>query len=242
MREAGRVVHRAIHQAGRKAAPGVTTEELDAIAAEVIASAGGTSPFLGYAPNNHPPFPAWTCISVNDEVVHGIPGPRILMEGDIVTIDCGVNLGGLIADSAWTFPVGRIDPKAERLLQVTHDALFIGIKQIRRGARIGDIGWAVQRHAESNRMSVIRELTGHGVGFALHEGLQVPNYGKRGDGSSLQPGMTIAIEPMLSAGRREIETLGDEWTIVTADGSLAAHFEHTVAIGPNGPEILTNGE
>ncbi len=242
MRIAGRVVHRAIQTAGKAVAPGVTTAQLEDIASSIISDSGGTSPFLGYAPQGHPPYPAWTCISVNSEIVHGIPGRYVLKAGDIVSIDCGAEIDGWIADSAWTFPVGKISPLAERLLKVTQDALFKGIAQAKAGHRVGDIGHAVQRHAESHGFSIIRELTGHGVGRTLHEGLQIPNYGSRGRGTPLQCGMTFAIEPMISAGRREIGCLDDEWTIVTADGSLSAHFEHTVAITTNGTEILTNGE
>ena len=242
MRQAGRIVHRAIHTAGCAIAPGVTTAMLEDIASQIISDSGGSSPFLGYAPQGHPPFPAWTCISVNTEIVHGVPGSYVLREGDIVTIDCGVELNGWIADSAWTFPVGSVSPTAQKLLQVTHDSLFKGIAEAKRGHRIGDIGWAVQRYAEANGFSVVRELTGHGVGKTLHEGLQIPNYGRRGKGTPLQVGMTLAIEPMLNAGRREIAVLDDKWTIVTADGSLSAHFEHTVAVTSSGAEILTNGE
>ncbi len=242
IRAAGRIVYKAIHTAGCAVAPGVTTAKLEDIASQIISDSGGSSPFLGYAPNGHPPFPAWTCISVNNQIVHGIPGDYALREGDIVTIDCGVELNGWIADSAWTFPVGDISARASRLLQVTHDALFKGIAQAKPGNRMGDIGWAVQRHAETNGFSVVRELTGHGVGTTLHEGIQIPNYGRRGKGTPIQAGMTLAIEPMLNSGKKEIAVLEDEWTIVTADGSLSAHFEHTVAVTHSGTEILTNGE
>ncbi len=242
MRQAGRVVHKAIHTAGCAIAPGVTTAKLEDIASQIISDSGGSSPFLGYAPSGHPPFPAWTCISVNTQIVHGVPSDIALREGDIVTIDCGVELDGWIADSAWTFPVGDVSPIAQKLLQVTHASLFKGIGEARRGHRIGDIGWAIQRYAESHGFSVVRELTGHGVGKTLHEGLQIPNYGRRGKGTPIQAGMTLAIEPMLNAGKRDISVLDDKWTIVTADGSLSAHFEHTVAVTISGTEILTNGE
>ena len=242
MRAAGRVVYKAIHTAAAAIKPGTTTATLEDIASSVISEHGGSSPFLGYTPAGHPPFPAWTCISINEEIVHGIPSDRVLKEGDIVTIDCGVELDGWIADSAWTFPVGKISTLAARLLQVTHDSLFKAIAQAKAGHRTGDIGSAVQRYAESQGFSIVRELTGHGVGRTLHEGLQIANYGSPRRGTPLQNGMTFAIEPMINAGRREIACLDDEWTIVTADGSLSAHFEHTVAITPHGTEILTNGD
>jgi methionyl aminopeptidase len=242
IRAAGRVVHQVLTATGEAVVPGVTTGELEEIAIRIISESGGASPFLGYAPVGHPPYPAWTCISVNDEIVHGIPGRRVLQEGDIVTIDCGVDLHGYIADSAWTFGVGRISPQTERLLKVTKEALYRGIAQARPGNRTGDIGYAVQRYAESQGYSVVRELSGHGVGTSLHEDPQVFNYGFRGKGAPLQCGMTFAIEPMINAGRREIAYRDDRWTIVTADHSLSAHFEHTVAIVADGAEILTNGE
>ncbi|HZO91414.1 MAG TPA: type I methionyl aminopeptidase [Chthonomonadaceae bacterium] len=242
IRAAGRVVHRVLKEVGEAVQPGVTTGTLEDLASQIISESGGSSPFLGYAPVGHPPYPAWTCISVNNEIVHGIPGRRVLQEGDIVTVDCGVELNDYIADSAWTFPVGRISPEAERLLSVTREALFKGIAQARPGKRIGDISRAVQRHAESHGYSVVRELTGHGVGRSLHEEPQVPNFVSGSKGPLLECGMTFAIEPMVNAGRKDIKYLDDRWTIVTADGSLSAHFEHTVAITPNGAAILTNGD
>ncbi|HZP82526.1 MAG TPA: type I methionyl aminopeptidase [Chthonomonadaceae bacterium] len=242
MRAAGRVVHKVLQETGKAVAPGVTTGELEDIASRIISESGGSSPFLGYAPVGHPPYPAWTCISVNEEIVHGIPGRRVLKEGDIVTIDCGVELNGYMADSAWTFPVGRVSPQTQRLLKVTEEALYKGIAQARPGHRISDISRAVQRHAESHGYSVVRELTGHGVGRSLHEEPQVPNYGTSGRHIFLECGMTFAIEPMVNAGRKDIKYLDDRWTIVTADRSLSAHFEHTVAITDKGMEILTNGD
>lgn len=242
MRAAGRVVNKVLTTTGAAAKPGVTTGQLEDIASRIICESGGTSPFLGYAPVGHPPYPAWTCISVNEEIVHGIPGHRTLNEGDIVTIDCGVELNGYIADSAWTFGVGNISPQAERLLKVTKEALYKGIAQAKPGNRISDIGRAVQRYAEANGYSVVRELTGHGVGKSLHEDPQVPNYWSPGKGDVMKCGMTFAVEPMVNAGRKDIKYLPDRWTIVTADGSLSAHFEHTLAIVNNGAQILTNGE
>lgn len=242
MRAAGRVVHKVLQETGKASAPGVTTGELEDLASRIISESGGSSPFLGYAPVGHPPYPAWTCISVNEEIVHGIPGRRVLKEGDIVTIDCGVELNGFMADSAWTFPVGRVSPQTQRLLKVTEEALYKGIAQARPGHRISDISRAVQRHAESHGYSVVRELTGHGVGRSLHEEPQVPNYGTSGKHIFLECGMTFAIEPMINAGRKAIKYLDDRWTIITADRSLSAHFEHTVAITDRGMEILTNGD
>ena len=241
MRRAGCLSHEVIHTLGEAAKAGVTTGELDDLASRIITERGGSSPCLGYAPHNHPPYPGWTCISVNNEVVHGIPGRRVLCEGDIVTIDCCVELGGWMADSAWTFPVGRVSQQADRLLKITEEALLRGIAQAKPGNRTGDIGHAVQRYAETNRCSVVRELTGHGVGKSMHEEPQVENVGSRGKGTVLKCGMTFAIEPMLNAGRRDVEFLEDQWTVVTADGNLSAHFEHTVAIVPHGAMILTNG-
>ena len=239
----GNLVHKVIWETSTHIRPGVTTGELEDVAMKIMADAGGTSPCLGYAPAGHPPYPAWTCISVNEEIVHSIPGRRVIREGDIVTIDCCAELNGWLADSARTFPVGRVSPLAEKLLKVTEEALTRGIAQAKPGAHTGDIGSAVQRYAESFGFSVVRELHGHGVGRSMHEGeLHVPNYGHKGKGSVLQCGMTFAIEPMINAGRKDIRSKPDGWTIVTKDGSLSAHFEHTVAIVPGGAEILTNGE
>ncbi len=242
IRAAGRVVNLVLKATEAAVAPGVTTGELEDIAVRLIADSGGTSPFLGYAPVGHPPFPAWTCISVNDEVVHGIPGRRVLKEGDIVTVDCGVELDGWIGDSAWTFPVGKVSPRVDHLLKVTKEALYKGIAMAKPGNRTGDIGHAVQKFVESHGYSIVRELSGHGVGRSLHEDPQVFNYGARGKGDVLQCGMTFAIEPMVNAGRKETKTLNDRWTIATADRQYSAHFEHTVAIVPNGTMILTNGD
>ena len=242
MRAAGRIVHLVLKAAEAAIRPGITTGELEDIAVRIISESGGTSPFLGYAPVGHPRYPAWTCISTNDEVVHGIPGRRVLKEGDIVTVDCGVELDGWLGDSAWTFPVGKVSPAVERLLKVTEQSLFKGIEQAKAGNRTGDIGSAVQKFVEAHGYSVVRELSGHGVGRSLHEDPQVFNYGQRGKGELLQCGMTFAIEPMVNAGRKETKVLSDRWTIATADRKYSAHFEHTVAITPDGTLILTNGD
>jgi methionyl aminopeptidase len=243
IRAAGRVVYAALQAMKAAIVPGkTTTHDLEQIAIRVLSENGASSPFLGYAPHNLPPYPAWTCISVNEEVVHGIPGRRVLVDGDIVKCDVGVELNGYYADSAWTFPVGKINSEVERLLRVTREALYKGIAQARAGNHVGDIGYAIERYVSQHGFSVVREMVGHGVGRSLHEEPQVPNYGKRATGPVLQEGMTIAIEPMVNAGRHEIETLSDRWTIVTCDRSLSAHFEHTVAITRNGVRILTQGD
>jgi methionyl aminopeptidase len=243
MRAAGRVVYAALQAMKAAIVPGrATTNDLEEAAIRVLGAAGASSAFLGYSPHEHPPYPAWTCISVNDEVVHGIPGRRVLQEGDIVSCDVGVRLNGYYADSAWTFPVGRVSPATDRLLRVAEEALYQAIAQAKPGNRLGDVCHAIERHARRNGYSVVREMVGHGVGRSLHEEPQIPNYGKAGTGIILKEGMTLAIEPMINAGRHEIEALPDEWTIVTSDRTLSAHFEHTVAITKNGARILTQGD
>ncbi|MFQ5889751.1 MAG: type I methionyl aminopeptidase [Gemmatimonadota bacterium] len=222
------------HVRGR-VTPGTTTEELDVLAEGLIRQRGAAPAFKGLYG-----FPATLCTSVNGEVVHGIPSAtRKLQAGDIVSVDVGVELEGYFADSAVTVPVGEVDPETERLLDVTQRALQAGIDRARVGERLGDIGAAVQRLVEEAGFSVIRELVGHGVGTAPHEEPQVPNYGTAGHGLRLREGLVIAIEPMVNAGKRHIRTLDDGWTVVTADGSLSAHFEHTVAVTADGPQVLT---
>ena len=240
MRETGRLVNSVIHETAKAIEPGMTTGDLEDIAMRLLSEKGGTSPCLGYAPPGHPPYPAWTCISVNEEIVHSVPGRRVIKEGDLVTVDICAELNGWLADSAYTFPVGKVSPLAEKLLRVTQEALYKGIAQAKPGNKTGDIGYAVQRYAETNGFSVVRELQGHGVGRSMHEGeLSIPNHGTRGRGAKLEVGMTFAIEPMINAGRKDIKSRDDGWTIVTADHSLSAHFEHTIAIVPGGAEILT---
>ena len=214
--------------------PGVTTAELDAVAEDRVRRAGAVPAFKGYHG-----YPATLCTSVNEEVIHGIPGPRALREGDIASIDLGVVLDGFYGDAAVTVPVGRISDEAAELLRVTEEALYLGIERARAGNRVSDIGHAVQRHVEAHGFSVVREFVGHGVGHALHEEPQVPNFGPAGRGPRLTEGMTLAIEPMVAMGRAAVKVLGDGWTAVTKDSSLAAHFEHTVAITGAGPVILT---
>jgi methionyl aminopeptidase len=234
MAEAGRVVADVIALLAERMIPGVTTAELDAIAEEHILSRGGAPTFKGYRG-----YPASICVSPNSMVVHGIPGEYTLENGDIVSVDVGVTLGGFVADSAWTFPVGEVSAEAEQLLQACRGALEAGIEQARSGNRVGDISAAVQRSAEGAGYSVIRSLVGHGVGRSMHEEPQIPNYGEPGRGPKLEPGMTLAIEPMISAGSPEIYVHDDHWSISTSDDSLTAHFEHTVAVTDGGPRILT---
>lgn len=243
IRAAGRVVRRTLEAMRDAIVPGVTrTADLERVAAGEITSSGGTSAFLGYAPPGHPPYPAWTCISVNEVVIHGIPGDRVLEEGDVVSCDVGVKLNGYYADSAWTFPVGRLSRDRERLVRVAEEALFEGIARTRAGNHIGDIGHAIEGYVRRHGYSVVREMVGHGVGRQLHEPPQVPNYGKPGRGPLLAEGITLAIEPMVMMSGRGIEVLGDQWTIVTGDRRASAHFEHTVAITSNGASVLTQGE
>ncbi len=235
MRKAGKISQTALRLAGEAVEPGVSTWEIDKIVHDYIIKMGATPSFLHY--NG---FPASACISVNDVVIHGIPHKRqLLRQGDIVSIDVGACYEGFHGDNAWTFPCGQIDPEARALLDATEQALYRGIEQARPGNRLGDIGHAVQAYAEARKYSVVRDFVGHGVGAKLHEDPSVPNYGTPGRGVRLQAGMTIAIEPMVNQGRHEIEVLKDGWTIMTKDHSLAAHFEHTVAITPDGPVVLT---
>jgi methionyl aminopeptidase len=233
---AGAVVAETIAHVGERIEPGVTTLELDRIAEDFIRGQGGVPTSQGYRG-----YPRAICISVNEVVVHGIPDDRVVEEGDLVTIDVGVTLDGAIADSAYTFGIGSLDahPDAQRLLDTAQDALAAGIAEARLGNRIGDISHAVQTVVESAGFSVVRSLVGHGVGRHYHEDPHVPNFGERGRGPRLSEGMTIAIEPMITAGSPEVWLAEDGWTISTEDGSLSAHFEHTVAILPDGPRILT---
>ncbi len=219
--------------------PGITTRELDRYAEKAIAQRGVVSSFKGYDPHGLPRYPAVLCVSVNDEIVHGIPGQRELEEGDIVGLDFGVSVDGYHGDSAVTLPVGRIDSEAQRLLDTTREALWRGVEQMVPGNRLSDIGHAIQSLAEEAGYSVVRVFAGHGIGRRLHEPPWVPNYGKPGRGPRLVPGMVLAIEPMVDAGRPDVRMLDDEWTAVTADGSLSAHFEHTILITEDGPEALT---
>ena len=240
IRRSGQAATATLQRMGEAVKPGVATSELDQIARKMIRDYEATSSFLGYRPTFHPPFPATICASINEEIVHGIPSPRrTVEEGDILSLDFAVIIDAYHGDTAFTFPVGRISPEAQRLLDVTRASVYKGIEEAKPGNRIGDIGHAVQKHAESHGFSVVRELCGHGIGRSLWEEPQVPNYGRPKRGIRLRPGMVIAIEPMVCAGAHGIRVLDDEWTTSTADGKLSAHFEHTIAILSDGPEILT---
>jgi methionyl aminopeptidase len=234
MAEAGRIVAETLALLRDSVEPGVTMVELDRIGDEFVRSQGGVPTSKGYKG-----FPAAVCISPNDMVVHGIPGKRRLVDGDILSVDVGVTLDGFVADSAWTFPVGAIDPEAQRLLDVCRAALDAGIEQARVGNTISDISRAVQTVTEDAGFGVIRSLVGHGVGRSMHEDPQVPNFVSGYKGPELRPGVTIAIEPMITAGNPDVYVHEDEWSISTVDGSLAAHFEHTVAVTDDGPRVLT---
>src|SRR5262245_24368773 len=218
----------------REVRPGVSTARLDELAEAFIRDHGARPAFRGYRG-----FPASICPSINEEVVHGIPGPRTLAEGDIVGMDVGVEKDGYYGDAACTFPVGTVGPEVERLLQVTREALMRGVAQAKAGNRVGDISHAIQSHVEAHGYSVVRSLVGHGIGRHMHEEPQVPNYGTPDRGPRLMAGQVLAIEPMVNVGAPDVVTRPDGWTVVTKDGSLSAHFEHTVAVGTEGPEILS---
>lgn len=236
MRESGRIVARTLRLCSEAIVPGKTTpRDLDALAKRLIEESGGVPSFLDYRG-----YPASTCISVNEVVIHGIPNDHPLLEGDIVDLDFGVVKDGWHADGAWTYAVGAISAEAQRLLNVTRESLYQGIGKARIGNRIGDISNAVQKYVESNGYSVVRDLVGHGIGRKLHEEpSSVPNFGRAGKGELIKEGLTICIEPMVNQGRYEVRTLDDKWTVVTADGKLSAHFEHTIAVTKDGVEILT---
>ena len=237
MRAAGRINALALNTVRQMVRPGVTTAELDEAAEAVIRSHGGIPTFKGY-PGPYP-YPATLTVSLNEELVHGIPGKRALKAGDIVSVDCGTTYQGFVADSAFSMGVGEISPEAQKLLEVTEQALYEGIAQMQAGNRIGDISSAIQKYVEMFGYNVPREYSGHGVGRHMHEAPQVPNYGRPGRGLVLRPGMTLAIEPMLLAGTYRTRVLPDQWTVVSADGALTAHHEHSVAVTENGPRILT---
>jgi len=237
MREAGRINALALAGVRQAIRPGVTTAELDQIAADVIRKHGAKPAFLG-VPGAYP-YPATTTISVNEEMVHGIPGKRKLQEGDIISVDCGTIFEGYVGDSAFTMGVGEVSQVAQQLMEVTEKSLHIGIDQLRPGKRVGDVGAAIQEYVEGQGFHLTREYTGHGVGRAMWEGPQVPNYGVSGRGTVFRPGMVIALEPMVLVGTTHTRVLPDQWTVASADGSLTAHFEHSVAITQNGPLVLT---
>lgn len=236
MREACRISAGALQLVGKCVEPGISTAELDKIAEDYIRSQGATPNFKGYSG-----YPATACISINNEVIHGIPSKkRILKVGDIVSVDLGAALEGYNGDNAATFAVGDISDEAKRLIDATRESLYEGIAAARAGGRIGDIGSAIQRYVEARGFSVVREFVGHGIGTKLHEAPEVPNFGTPGKGIRLMPGMTLAIEPMINMGLPGVKTLSDGWTVETKDGSLSAHFEHTIAITSDGAQILTN--
>jgi methionyl aminopeptidase len=234
LRRVNQLVARILAELRAMVRPGVTTQEIDAAAESLVRAAGAEPAFKGYHG-----YPATVCASVNEQVVHGIPSKRKLAEGDVLSLDMGAKLGGYFGDCAVTVPVGSVSADARQLLKVTEEALFRGIDAVKPGARVSDIGAAVQAHVEAHGFSVVREFVGHGIGTELHEEPQIANYGPAGRGPRLSEGMVLAIEPMVNVGGPETKILGDHWTAVTKDGSLSAHFEHTVVVAPGGCEILT---
>jgi methionyl aminopeptidase len=236
MREAGRVNNKALAATRELLKPGVSTADLNAAAEEVLKKHNAVSPFKGYG---RPPFPASITVSINEQLVHGIPGKRKLKNGDIVSVDCGTFLEGYVADSAYSAGVGDLSPTAMKLLDVTEGALSAGIAQMRIGKHTGDVSSAIQQHVESRGFHVTRVYTGHGVGRQMHEGPEVPNYGVAGQGMELRPGLVLALEPMVLVGTPDTRVLSDQWTVVSADGSLTAHFEHSIAVTEGDPLILT---
>jgi methionyl aminopeptidase len=234
MRRGGRILAGARERLGQAVRPGVTTSDLNRLFEEILDAAGASASFKGYRG-----FPGSICASPNDVIVHGIPGPTTLDEGDVISVDLGVFYEGFHTDSAWTFPVGRVDGEVSRLLEVTERALLAAVEECRPGRRVGDVGYAVEKAVEPAGFSLVQEFAGHGVGRALHEEPWVPNYGPPGRREKLAVGMTLAVEPMVNVGRAETRTLEDGWTVVTRDGSISAHFEHTVAVTEDGPAVLT---
>lgn len=234
MREAGRIVALTHQELKKHVAPGITTKELDEIAEKFIRSCDAIPSFKGYGG-----FPGSICTSVNKELVHGIPGKQALKDGDIISIDIGAEFNGFHGDSAWTYPVGKIDEDSQRLLDVTEESLYIGLKEAKPGERLSNISHAIQEYVESNGFSIVREYVGHGIGKSLHEDPPIPHYGPPNKGPVLRPGMVLCVEPMVNAGSRYVKTLADDWTVVTTDGKMCAHFEHTIAITDDGYEIFT---
>lgn len=236
MRLAGRVAALARRAAAKAVAPGVSTQDIDRVVRRTIEEAGAVPSFLGYGG-----FPASACVSINDEVIHGIPSAsRVIQAGDIVKVDVGAYIGGFHGDCAVTIPCGPVPDETKRLIEVTRQSFYEGIKLARVGYRVSDISSAIQAYVESNGFSVVRDFVGHGIGAKLHEGPEVPNFGKPGHGLRLQPGMTLAVEPMVNAGVHDVRVLADGWTVKTRDGKLSAHYENTIAITEGEPEILTN--
>lgn len=242
LRQSNLLVGRTLAEVAKLIKPGVTTGELDKVADEFIRDNGAVPAFKGFPNPYGSPFPASICTSVNEQVVHGIPGDVVLKEGDIVSVDCGTCLNGFYGDSAYTFCVGEVDEEVLQLLKTTKEALYLGIQNAVQGKRLGDIGYAVQQHCESRSYGVVREFVGHGVGKKLHEDPQVPNYGKRGYGTMLKKGLCIAIEPMITLGNRQVVMESDKWSVRTRDRKCAAHFEHTVAVTTGDADILSSFE
>lgn len=238
MRESALMVSRTLGLIAAEIKPGVIPSKLDKLAEEYIRDNGGIPAFKGYKGASGP-FPATLCISINETVVHGIPGDKPLNEGDIISVDCGVKKNGFFGDHAYTFEVGEVKPEVRQLLKITQECLYKGIEQMVAGNRIGDISYAIQQHAEKNGYGVVRELVGHGLGKNLHEEPEVPNYGSRGNGPKINEGLVLAIEPMINLGKKNVKQLNDGWSIVTADGLPSAHFEHDVAVVNGKPEILS---
>jgi methionyl aminopeptidase len=234
IRKGGAILHDVLDRIEEKVRPGVTTGELDRIARQMIESRGGVPAFLGYQG-----FPGTLCTSVNEEIVHGIPSKRVLEEGDIVSVDVGMILGGFHSDTARTFAVGKIDPVSQKLLDVTKKSLEIGISHLVAGERLGDLSHAIQEYVEGEGFAVVREYAGHGIGRRLHEEPRIPNHGRPGRGPRWEAGMVVAIEPMVNIGTHKTRILEDDWTVVTADGERSAHFEHTIAVTEDGPVVLT---
>lgn len=237
MKIAGNIVYRTHQHLKKYLKPGITTKELDKIAYDFIRSCGATPSF-----KNYNGFPASICTSINDEVVHGIPGNRKLKNGDLISIDIGACYKGYHGDSAWSYPIGEVSDEKKYLLEHTEKSLYEGLKMVKAGNKLGDIGYAIEKYAHKHKLGVVRELVGHGVGTHLHEDPEVPNYGKQNTGIELKAGMTIAIEPMLNIGTRKVAMLDDDWTIVTYDGRPSAHFEHTVLVTEDGYQILTGDD
>ena len=240
LRSCADIVSQTLAEVGRLIEPGITTEELDRHAERVVRENGGVPAFKGYRLGNLPPFPGTLCVSVNDEVVHGLPGPYVLRSGDVLSVDCGVSYKGFYGDSAFTFAVGEISEQDARLCRVTYEALQLGVEAARPGRRLGDVGYAVQQHCERHGYGVVRELVGHGIGHALHEDPEIPNVGRRHSGRKFKSGMVFCLEPMVNQGTYQVSTDSNGWTVRTADGAPSAHYEHMVAVGPDGPEVLTS--
>ena len=242
LRQSNLLVGKTLAEVAKIIKPGVTTRELDKVADEFIRDNGAIPTFKGFPNQFGDPFPASICTSVNDAVVHGIPGDEVLKDGDVVSVDCGTYMNGFCGDSAYTFCVGEVDEEIRQLLKVTKEALYIGIRNAVQGKRIGDIGYSIQQHCESHSYGVVRELVGHGIGKEMHEEPAVPNYGRRGSGTLLKNGLCIAIEPMITLGNRQVMIDSDGWTVRTRDRKCAAHFEHTIAIRNGEADILSSFE